>query len=358
MALATEGVINTVSFPGLSINGFTNSSNSGIIFVNLDKFKNRTSSELSAFSVAATLNSKFSAIDEAFIAVFPPPPIQGLGTIGGFKLQIEDRANQGFEKLFENLQNVLSEAQKRPELVGLYSSFRIQVPQMDIDIDREQVLRLGVSLTDVFDTLQVYLGSLYINDFNLFGRTYQVTAQAEAKYRLDPEQILTYKVKNSAGKMVPLGAFLEVIPTTGPDRVMHYNGYPSAELNGSSAPGYSSGQAQKAIEEVLSETLSEGMAFEWTDVTYQQIVAGNTMVYVFPLVVLMVFMVLAAQYESFKLPLTIILIVPMTLLSALIGVWLTSGDNNIFTQIALIVLVALACKNAILMVEFARACSH
>ena len=354
IALATPGVKHTVSFPGLSVNGFSNSPNSGIVFVTLDDFENRTAPNLSAMAIAGQLNGAFYGIDEAFVAVFPPPPIQGLGTTGGFKVQIEDRANLGFEALFNNLQAVIGNAYKEPELTGLYSSFRIQVPQMDIEIDREQALVQGIPLSEVFDALQIYLGSVYVNDFNLFGRTYQVTAQADAEYRLDPEQILQYKIRNGQGQMVPLGSILTVTPTTGPDRVMHYNGYPSAELNGSPAPGYSSDQAQKAIERVLASTLDEGMEYEWTEVTYQQILAGNTMVYVFPLVVLLVFMVLASQYESLRLPLAIILIVPMTILSALVGVWLVGGDNNIFTQIALIVLVALACKNAILMVEFAK----
>ena len=354
IALEVPGVAHTVAFPGLSVNGFTNSPNSGIVFTPLESFDKRTDPSQSAMAIAAQLNQRFAAIDEAFVAVFPPPPIQGLGTTGGFKLQIEDRANQGFEALFNSLQAVITNAQKDPALMGLYSSFRIQVPQMDIDIDREQALIQGIPLDEVFDALQIYLGSMYVNDFNMFGRTYQVNAQADADYRLAPEQILNLKVRNRVGNMVPLGSVLTVTPAIGPDRVMHYNGYPSAELNGSPAPGYSSDQAQFAIEKVLADTLPSGIEYEWTEVTYQQVLAGNTMVYIFPLVVLLVFMVLAAQYESLRLPLAIILIVPMTIFSALLGVWLVGSDNNIFTQIALIVLVALASKNAILMVEFAK----
>lgn len=354
IALEVPGVAHTVAFPGLSVNGFTNSTNSGIVFTPLDDFSERNDPSLSAFAIAMQLNQRFAAIDEAFVAVFPPPPILGLGTTGGFKLQIEDRSNQGFEALFAALQATIGAAQKDPALMGLYSSFRIQVPQMDINIDREQALIQGIPLDEVFNALQIYLGSAYVNDFNMFGRTYQVKAQAEAKFRSKKEQINNLKVRNAAGLMVPLGSVVTVEETTGPDRVMHYNGYVTAELNGSPAPGYSSDQAQQAIEAVLAKTLPEGITYEWTEVTYQQILAGNTMVYVFPLVVVLVFMVLAAQYESLRLPLSIILIVPMTIFSALAGVYMLGGDNNIFTQIALIVLVALASKNAILMVEFAR----
>lgn len=354
IAHQVPGVAHTVAFPGLSVNGFANMPNSAIVFTPLEHFDQRKDPSQSAMAIAAQLNQKFMAIDEAFVAVFPPPPVQGLGTTGGFKLQLEDRENQGFEVLFNNLQAVINKARQDPALMGLFSSFRIQVPQMDIDIDREQALIQGIPLNEVFDALQIYLGSAYVNDFNLFGRTYQVNAQADAEFRQDPEQVLNLKVRNRQGNMVPLGSVLTVTPTTGPDRVMHYNGYPSAELNGSAAPGYSSDQAQAAIELILNETLEQGIKFEWTDVTYQQILAGNTMSYVFPLVVLLVFMVLAAQYESLRLPLAIILIVPMTIFSALLGVWLVGSDNNIFTQIALIVLVALASKNAILMVEFAK----
>lgn len=354
IAHTINGVAHTVAFPGLSVNGFTNSPNSAIVFVTLDAFEKREDVSLSAMAIAGQLNQRFSVIDAAYVAVFPPPPIQGLGTTGGFKLQIEDRDNKGFEALFNSLQKVIAKAQQDPALVGLYSSFRIQTPQMDIDIDREQALIQGIALDEVFNALQIYLGSVYVNDFNLFGRTYQVKAQADAEFRKDPEQILNLKVRNNLGNMVPLGSVLMVTPTTGPDRVMHYNGYPSAELNGNPAPGYSTDQAQQAIELILADTLPQGIAYEWTDVTFQQIIAGNTMIYIFPLVVLLVFMVLAAQYESLRLPLAIILIVPMTIFSALLGVWYVGSDNNIFTQIALIVLVALASKNAILMVEFAK----
>ncbi|WP_077339975.1 efflux RND transporter permease subunit [Pseudocolwellia agarivorans] len=354
IALKVPGVAHTVAFPGLSINGFANTPNSAIIFTPLKPFSERQGPGESAQAIAGRMNKEFMAIDEAFVAVFPPPPIRGLGTTGGFKLQLEDQENKGFEVLFNNLQAVIKKANADPALTGMFSSFRIQVPQMDIDIDREQALIQGIPLNEVFDALQIYLGSAYVNDFNLFGRTYQVNAQADAEFRQDPAQILNLKVRNRQGNMVPLGSVLTVTPTIGPDRVMHYNGYPSAELNGSAAQGYSSDQAQSAIELILADTLEQGIQYEWTDVTYQQILAGNTMVYVFPLVVLLVFMVLAAQYESLRLPLAIILIVPMTIFSALLGVWLVGSDNNIFTQIALIVLVALASKNAILMVEFAK----
>jgi multidrug efflux pump len=354
IALNTPGVAHTVSFPGLSVSGFTNSTNSAIVFTPLDAFEERTDPALSASAIAGRLNQQFATIDEAFVVVFPPPAIQGLGTTGGFKLQIEDRANAGYEALFNNLNQVLSQAQQRPELVGLYSTFRIQVPQFNIDVDREQALIQGIPLDEVFSALQIYLGSFYINDFNLFGRTYQVNAQADTQYRSTAEDILNLKVRNRLGQMVPLGAVVKVEPSIGPDRVQRYNGYISAELNGSPAPGFSSDQAKTAIEEVLEQSLSDGMAYEWTEVTYQQILAGNTMVYIFPLCILLVFMVMASQYESLRLPFIVLLIVPMTILSALTGVWLTAGDNNIFTQIALLVLVALACKNAILMVEFAK----
>jgi multidrug efflux pump len=228
------------------------------------------------------------------------------------------------------------------------------VPQIDVHVDRERVKTYGIPLTDVFETLQVYLGSVYANDFNRFGRTYQVNVQAESSFRLQPEQIARLKTRNDRGEMVPLGSVLQVSRTYGPDQVMHYNGYPAAELNGGPSPGHSSGQAQAAMAALLKRTLPNGMTFEWTELAYQDAISGNTMFLIFPLCVLLVYGVLAAQYESLSLPLTVILIVPMTLLSAIGGVWLTGGDNNVFTQISLLVLAGLACKNSILIVEFAR----
>jgi multidrug efflux pump len=354
IALEQPGVENAIAFPGLSINGFTNSPNSGIVFVALKSFEDRKEASESAGAIAGALNGKYAGIEEAYMAIFPPPPVQGLGTIGGFRLQIEDRGNLGYDELYKETMNIIGKSRSVPELAALFTSYTVNVPQVDAAIDREKAKTLGVPISDIFDTLQVYLGSLYANDFNRFGRTYQVNVQAEQQFRQDAEQIGQLKVRNNRGEMIPLATLLNVTNTSGPDRVMHYNGFITAEINGAAGPGYSSGQAQVAMEKLLKEELPNGMTYEWTDLTYQQILSGNTALLVFPLCVLLAFLVLAALYESWSLPLAVILIVPMTLLSAIAGVIIAGSDNNIFTQIGLIVLVGLACKNAILIVEFAK----
>jgi len=351
IGLKTPGVAHAVQFAGMSVNGWTQSSSSGIVFFALDDPAKRS---LSGPALAATLNAKLASIQDAFVIVFTPPPILGLGQLGGFKLNVEDRADAGPEALYAALQEALGKAQKEPALAGLLSTYQINVPQLNVNIDRVKVKREGVKLSDVFETLQTYLGSLYVNDFNRFGRTYQVVAQADAPFRSRIEDVDALKTRNASGEMVPLGSLLTVSETFGPDVAQRYNAYRSADISAGPAPGFSSGQAQAALARVLAETLPRGMSYEWTDLAYQQLISGNTATFVFPLCVLFVFLVLAAQYESLTLPLAIILIVPMTLLAAVTGVLLDHGDNNVFMQIGLLVLVGLASKNAILIVEFAR----
>ena len=354
IALKQPGVEHAVEFPGLSISSFGPKPNAGIIFFGLKPFEERKSKELKSGAILMALNQKFSAIQEGFTAVFPPPAVNGLGAIGGFKLMVEDKAGLGDSTLYAMTQQLVGRTYQTPKLGGQFSSFQVNVPQLFADVDRDKAKQLGIRLNDLFSTLQIYLGSQYVNDFNKFGRTYQVIAQADAPYRSSAENITQLKVRNVRGEMVPLGSVLTVKQSYGPDQVTHYNGYPAADISGSAAPGVSAGAAVQTMERLAEETLPNGMGYEWTELTYQQKLAGNTAIFVFPLCILLVFLVLAALYESWSLPLVIVLIVPMCLVSAIAGVWLTRGDNNVFTQIGLLVLVGLACKNAILIVEFAR----
>ncbi|QTN04468.1 multidrug efflux RND transporter permease subunit [Ochrobactrum sp. EEELCW01] len=355
IALAEPGVESVVAFPGLSVNGMVNIPNAAVMFTMLKPFDERNDPSLSAFAIAGRLMGKFSQIPDGFAGIFPPPPVPGLGTTGGFKIQIEDRAGLGLEALAEAQGVIMAKAMQAPELAGMLASFQMNAPQVQVDIDRVKAKSQGVPLNTIFETLQVNLGSLYVNDFNRFGRTYRVVVQADAPFRMHPEDIGRLKVRNMAGEMIPLSALLTIQHSSGPDRVMHYNSFPSADISGGPAPGYSFGQATAAIERIMTETLPSGMAFEWTELAYQEKQAGNTAMYIFPLSVLLAFLILAAQYNSWSLPLAVLLIAPMALLSAIVGVWLTGGDNNIFTQIGFVVLVGLAAKNAILIVEFARA---
>ncbi|WP_151959927.1 efflux RND transporter permease subunit [Acinetobacter bereziniae] len=354
IALDEPGVESVVAFPGLSVNGPVNIPNSALMFAMLDPFEQRQDPSLSANAIAGKLMGKFSQIPDGFVGIFPPPPVPGLGSTGGFKLQIEDRSGHGFNALAQVQAQIMAKAAQAPELVGMLASFQANAPQLEVDIDRVKAKSQGVALNEIFETLQVNMGSIYVNDFNRFGRTYKVIVQADAPFRMQSQDIEQLKVRNSAGEMIPLSTFVNITRSSGPDRVMHYNSFRSADISGSPAPGYSSAQAADAIEKIVKETLPQGMTYEWTDLTYQEKMAGNTALYIFPLTVILAFLILAAQYNSWSMPFAVLLIAPMALLSAIVGVWLSGSDNNIFTQIGFVVLVGLAAKNAILIVEFAR----
>jgi multidrug efflux pump len=348
------GVAHTFAISGYSSVLQANQSNVGAAFVIPADFKDRKDKSLSSAALMNTLRQKFGTIKEARILVLPPPPLRGLGNSGGFKIQVQDLDGAGLAALEAATRKLTDALAKEPGFTSLLTGFRPNTPQYFVDIDRAAAKNLGVSLAEINETLQVSLGSIYVNDFNLFGRTYQVFAMAEPEFRDAPEDVPRLQTRNRDGHMIPLGSLVQVNRVGGADRVQRYNMFTSADVNGNTLPGISSGQMISSLERVAREQLPSGFTFEWTDLTYQQILAGNTIVYVFPLCVLFVFLVLAAQYESWGLPLAVILIVPMCLLSALGAVYFAGQDNNIFTQVGLVVLVGLASKNAILIVEFAR----
>ncbi len=354
IARGTPGASNAVSFAGFSGATFTNATNAAAVFVTFAPFADRIKAGITGDRIVRDLFVRMQAVQEAFIIAIPPPPVRGLGNSGGFKLQVQDRTGGDVRRVLAATYELMGAARQNPQLAGVFTTFTAGSPQIFLDIDRQKAQILNVPIANIFETLQVNLGSAFVNDYNAFGRVYQVRAQADQRFRLTEEDINRLRVRSATGALVPLGTLVEIRETTGPDLVQRYNMYPSVPLQGNAAPGVSSGQSLAAMEALAAQVLPQGMSFQWTELAFQQRSVGNTAAFIFALSVLFVFLVLAAQYESWSLPLAIILIVPLAVLSALAGVMLRGMDNNILTQIGLVVLVGLAAKNAILIVEFAR----
>jgi hydrophobe/amphiphile efflux-1 (HAE1) family protein len=354
MILETPGFKHTSGYSGLSGATFTNASNAAAVFCVLEDHAERERKGLKLNDMVNSLRAKLASVQEANAFVFVPPAVRGMGNAAGFSMRLQDRLGVGSEELSRNAQELIRTANTTPGIQSTFTTFQTVTPQLFVDVDRTKAQMLRVPLSNIFEALRIYMGSAYVNDFNMFGRTYRVTAQADGAFRLDPDNVSRIRVRSADGQMVPLGSLVTFKEVAGPERVPRYNLFPTVEIQGTAAPGISSGQALQIMTDVAERTLPEGIGFEWTDLSFQEKRAGKTGYYIFALSVLFVFLALAAQYESWSLPLAIILIVPMCLLAATFGVWLHQLDINILTQIGFVVLIGLASKNAILIVEFAR----
>ena len=354
IAAATPGVANAVQFAGFSGATRSNASNAGAVFTPLEPFSERMPKGLTGDRIQADLRQRLSVIQDGFVGVFSPPPVNGIGTTGGVSMRVQDRNGRGPRALEQATFGVINAANQNPAFAGIFPTFQANTPELFVDVNRTRAQILDVPVANIFEALEVYVGSTYVNDFNLFGRTYRVTAQADSQFREDISDIARLRTRSSTGAMVPLGSVVEFSEVSGPDRVLRYNLFPAAEVQGSTVQGVASGDAIATLEQIADQTLPPGFTYAWTDLSFQQKQEGGTIIYVFTLAVIFVFLVLAAQYESWSLPLAIILIVPMCLLSAILGVIARGFDNNILTQIGFVVLIGLAAKNAILIVEFAR----